>query len=406
VNDIPSDWIIFPVHGTTSDGCSCGDLRCTSPGKHPAIKGWLKAALPREQALQKWPEHSGNWGVIPGRSGFVGFDIDVKDGKQGQQSFKTLQEKYGKAPDTMVIKTPTGGFHVFLQRPDIPIIPNTNGSIYNGIDVRCDNGYLVAVGSIIFDKKYELFKNDPIAPLPDAWLPLVLPRAEEPIPDQQIVTRGDYSLPDCSSYQSQSEADFSLAGRMKSAGCDFEEFCKEVGNLRLHDKKSHSRKYLQATWQNASIIDDDDAEIDLVGFVDVPAGEYIWHCHKCESISPFGRKTFRFYGAIVCGEYQGVILPLYVAKIPTRASKLSKIWSIVGDGQPKFRYSHILERTYLVQVSESSNGSIVNTIISPKPQRGKSLKPNNKAISPKPQPAPVTHIYRLKDSDSKEAIDG
>jgi hypothetical protein len=38
----------------------------------------------RYEALAKWPNHTGNWGVIPGQSGFVGFDIDIKSGKQGE----------------------------------------------------------------------------------------------------------------------------------------------------------------------------------------------------------------------------------------------------------------------------------------------------------------------------------
>jgi hypothetical protein len=67
----------------------------------------------------------------------------------------------------MVINRPSGGFHVLYQRPDVPDIPNSNGTIANGIDIRCDNGYLVAPGSVVFGKEYTIFKNNPIAPLPE-----------------------------------------------------------------------------------------------------------------------------------------------------------------------------------------------------------------------------------------------
>jgi len=407
---IPPGWWLFPLHGTRNGHCTCGNPVCRSPGKHPAkgIKDFLKCAQPRDEAYAKWPGHKDNWGVIPGKSGFVGFDIDVKDGKQGRKSFERLQRDYGKLPDTMVIQTPSEGFHILFQRPDLENIPNSNGTIANGIDIRCDNGYLVAPGSVVFDKAYTIFKDFPIALLPDAWVPLLLPKEEKPI-GEHVATRGNYSLPDVSQYDSPSEADFALAGRMKAAGQSYEQFCIEVGNLRRHDKKSHHRKYLQTTWDKASAPEQGDGEIDLIGFETVPTGQYVWLCNEWTIINPFGRKAFRFDGAIVCGEYQGTTLSLYIhvpATGATKASKLSKIWNIVGDGQPKFKAAHIIDRAYLVQVVDGKNGSLVSTIISPNPQWEAPLKPSNRTISPNPRPVPVKHNKGYKDSGLQEAKNG
>jgi len=410
--EIPPDWWLFPLHGTVGNACTCGSATCKkSAGKHPAkgIKDFLKCALPRDEAYANWPGHDGNWGIIPGKSGFLGIDVDVKDGKKGRESLTMLQSKYGKLPDTMVIQTPSGGFHILFQRPDLENIPNSNGTIANGIDIRCDNGYLVAPGSVVFGKAYAIFKTDPIAPLPDAWVSLLLPKEEKPIGEQVETAHCNYSLPIVSQYDSPSEADFALAGRMKAAGQSFNQFCVEVGNLRRHDKKSHNRKYLQTTWDKASALEQGNGEINLIGFESVPVGQYVWYCNEWTTINPFGRKAFRFDGSIVGGEYQGTTLPLYIhvpATGATKASKLSKIWSIVGDGHPKFKAAYIIDRAYLVQVTDGKNGSLVSTIISPNPQWEAPLKSSNSAISPNPRPVPVKHNKGCKGSGLQEVING
>jgi len=343
-----------------------------SPGKHPIVKGWLSSALPRDEAFKKWPNHKGNWGVIPFKSGFIGIDIDVKGGKNGQKSLEMLQNKYGKLPDSMVIKTPSGGFHILFQYPDEGTIPNSNSSIADGIDIRGSNGYLVAVGSIIFDKKYSIFKNDPIEPLPDSWLPVLLSTKNVLTSASGTVGQKHYSLPKTNHYASQSEADFALAGRMKAAGQCFEKFCLEIKKLRRHDNKSRNQKYLQRTWANALETIPDDGKINLIGFERMEPGNYVWHCTRWCKVSPYGKPAFRFDGIIINAKVESVTLPLFVAapNHATGATKLAKIWRRIGDGTTVFDPQYLINKTYIVKVSNvnDSEYSKVDNIISEHPE--------------------------------------
>jgi len=369
-NNIPQDWVIFPVHGTHGDTCTCGKRACISPGKHPAfgICDFLSTASPRDEAYKKWASHRGNWGVIPGQSGFIGIDVDVKDGKQGRKSFARLQHEYGKLPDTMVVETPSGGFHALFLRPEIPKISNSNGTIANGIDVRCDNGYLLTPGSIIFGREYTVFKDDPIAPLPEGWKHLLLPQKEES-QAQKLLPDFDRKPLNVANYLSQSEADFALAGKMKASGYNFEQFCEEVACLRGHDQKSKNYQYLKRTWNNVCASNQDDGEIDLVGVEYVAPGEYLWRCTEWCKIAPYAKPAFRFDGEIVGGHYDGVVLPLFVAA-PSRATgatKLAAQWRIAGDETTRFKADYFVDKVYNVAVTDVRGGerSKVDHIISP-----------------------------------------
>jgi len=142
--------------------------------KIPAIhSAGFKDALPIDKAKIKWPGiMDGNYGVVPGRSGHIVFDIDVKDGCVGKETFDALQNRYGKLPDTMVVTTPSGGFHIYFKRPEsLPEIGNI--SIGKHIDTRCDHGYVLGVGSNINGSSYPLFKDDPCADLPEKWVKFI-----------------------------------------------------------------------------------------------------------------------------------------------------------------------------------------------------------------------------------------
>jgi len=368
-DDIPSNWVIFPLHGTDGGCCTCGKRSCSSPGKHPApgVCDFLTVASPRDEARTKWPSHKGNWAVIPGQSGFIGIDVDVKDGKQGRESFLRVQKNYGILPDTMVVNTPSGGFHALFLRPDVPTIPNSNGTIANGIDIRCDHGYLLTPGSAIFGRRYSIFKDYPMAPLPEGWRQLLL--EQECGKKKQSQLSGVVpKLPNVADYPSQSEADFALAGEMKGLGCDFDQFCVEVVRFRGHDKKSKDCQYLRRTWDNVSVPNQDDGEIDLVGVEYVAPGEYLWRCTGWRKIAPYGKPAFRFDGEIVGGCYGGAVLSLFCAAPAgaTGATKLAAQWRIAGDGTTRFKADYFVGKAYRVAVADVSGGerSKVDRIIS------------------------------------------
>lgn len=97
-------------------------------------------------------------------------DIDTKGDKPGLQSHGDL----GGTWDTLVVRTPSGGFHAYHDAPYA--VANSIGDVAPGIDIRGFHGYVLAPGSIVDGKPYELWVDKPLAPLPAA----ILARCRQP----------------------------------------------------------------------------------------------------------------------------------------------------------------------------------------------------------------------------------
>lgn len=96
-------------------------------------------------------------------TGLCVVDLDNKKGKQGQREYEAL----GGAFDTLTVRTPTGGYHLYYKPPRP--VPNSADRIAPGVDVRGENGYVVAPGSTRPDGAYELLFDAPLAE-PPPWL--------------------------------------------------------------------------------------------------------------------------------------------------------------------------------------------------------------------------------------------
>lgn len=159
--NIPDTFFIFPLAKNAkvpTDGSS---------GFHDA--------LVRDEALNQWPDiMQGNVGLFPGASGLLIIDVDIKHGAIGDATMKELQKEHGKLPGTLTVRTPSGGWHLYFQRPDVEHIGNN--SIGDDIDIRCDSGYVLAPGSSIAGKPYSIIRDKPIAALPAAWVDLFKPK--------------------------------------------------------------------------------------------------------------------------------------------------------------------------------------------------------------------------------------
>lgn len=128
------DWAArgFPVFPLVEDG------------KEPAFGGsWLEYAttdVARIHAMWTDPvlgtERSYNIGMDC--TDRVVVDIDVKNGKDGLGQYAALGGTY----DTLVVRTPSGGFHCYFEGPD-----SANVGIAADIDIRSHNGFVVAPGS-------------------------------------------------------------------------------------------------------------------------------------------------------------------------------------------------------------------------------------------------------------------
>lgn len=118
---------------------------CNHAKKPLTDHGFKDASTDREQIISWWAEHPGAIiGVPTGEaSGWAVIDLDHKPNRFGQMRDGTaalLNITGGQIPpDTVEVKTPTGGRHIFLQHK-----PGFKCSTDNelGIDVRAEGGYV------------------------------------------------------------------------------------------------------------------------------------------------------------------------------------------------------------------------------------------------------------------------
>jgi Protein of unknown function (DUF3987)/Bifunctional DNA primase/polymerase, N-terminal len=115
-------------------------------------------------------------------SGIVALDVDIKNGHDGLLSLEAL----GGAPETLTIRTPSGGLHyVFKHNPSKPL-GNSAGKLGDGLDVRGDGGYVVAAGSMDANgKAYERLNSLPLADAPE-WI--------YPTPPNDKTDKTDFNL--------------------------------------------------------------------------------------------------------------------------------------------------------------------------------------------------------------------
>jgi putative DNA primase/helicase len=138
-------------------------------GKNPLTEHGFKDASRDPTVIQawwsKWPE--ANVGIATGRiSGIVVLDVDRKHGVDGVVSAAELD-----LPPTLVIKTPSGGYHLFYKAPPGVIVPRRIG-VKPGLDVLGEGGYVVAAGSWVNGCVYAIVRNRPIADCPEALINL------------------------------------------------------------------------------------------------------------------------------------------------------------------------------------------------------------------------------------------
>lgn len=105
-------------------------------------------------------------------SNLVVVDIDRNDRKDG---FKSI-EKIVTLPNTYTVKTKQG-IQLYFSYPKngVPIDCTQNLGEHGGIDIRGNNGYVVAPPSFHpCGQEYKIEKNIPIAPLPESIISLYL----------------------------------------------------------------------------------------------------------------------------------------------------------------------------------------------------------------------------------------
>ena len=139
--------------------------------KLPLDLAWTEFATTNAKTIAGWwldPvtgfERDYNIGFLT--TDWIVADVDVKHAKRGLQTFAELGLEF----DTLTIKTPSGGFHLVYRGTGSPVGQQPLGP---GIDVRATNGYVVAAGSVLEGRAYEVIFDEPVAEFPSHLRPLL-----------------------------------------------------------------------------------------------------------------------------------------------------------------------------------------------------------------------------------------
>lgn len=162
-------WFVIPLwpEGSTKrDGTPCNP-------KSPWPANWPENASNDPAKIEEWSRKKpgSGWGVAAFRSGMVVIDIDKASAHKsdGFASFEALKKEVS-FPPTFTVRTPTGGLHLYYKATGIG---STTG-FRPGIDIKGTGGQVVAPGTVIGGKSYEIVDDREPADLPSG---LVLSKA-------------------------------------------------------------------------------------------------------------------------------------------------------------------------------------------------------------------------------------
>jgi N12 class adenine-specific DNA methylase len=150
----------------------------TANDKTPLVRHWPSAASTDPQTvITWWRRHPrANIGIACEASNLFVIDLDIPknagDASTGESSL-TLLAAGRPMPATRTVTTPSGGTHLYFRPPPGIELGNTVGDTRTGlghlIDTRGVGGFVVAPGSTIDGRPYQVSHELPIAPLPE-WL--------------------------------------------------------------------------------------------------------------------------------------------------------------------------------------------------------------------------------------------
>ncbi|WP_405101474.1 bifunctional DNA primase/polymerase [Micromonospora sp. NBC_01412] len=179
----------------TAERCDRTDRRCRAVGRHV---GWEERATTDPQRIRRaWSTRPYGVGIACGPSGLVVIDLDVPKNADdtapprwsgaacGLDVLAALAEQHGRAIDaTYTVTTGRGGSHLYYQHPTTgPELRNTTSDRGRGlgwkVDTRAHGGYVVAAGSTVAGRAYEMALDCDPAPLPD-WLAALLAPVPRP----------------------------------------------------------------------------------------------------------------------------------------------------------------------------------------------------------------------------------
>ncbi len=165
---------VFPCHRVVDDACTCNNLECKSPGKHPRIENGSKDASsdPKQIKLwwSKWGQHGRlNFGqTLTGRAVV---DIDVVEDKPGEATWAALAADHAPV-DTLTYLTGRGGTQYVFRLPEGEQGGKADGygnTLGEAVDFKTGpNSYVMVPGSKTIGV-YTVTSAAEVATLPD-WI--------------------------------------------------------------------------------------------------------------------------------------------------------------------------------------------------------------------------------------------
>lgn len=175
---------MVPLHDVSGGVCSCGSAdpkhSASQGGKHPVHGGWQNGGLRDPGAARDaWAQRPGaNIGIVTGRaSGIWVLDVDPEHG--GDLKLAALVGAWGPLPETYTVRTGSGGAHYYWRMPDFDFT-TSRGQLPVGLDVRGNNGQVVAPPSRSLKGAYLLALDAPVVDAPGWLLRLIRPADLEP----------------------------------------------------------------------------------------------------------------------------------------------------------------------------------------------------------------------------------
>ena len=178
-------WPVIRIYGlrTNASGrlvCACRNglsMKCKDPGKHPAEGvGFLHRHPPSPETVAEWWDRRPGMNVGIATGGAFGIVIDIDPARKGKPDgeilWAELQDRHGPAPDTLTIRTGSGGRHLIYREPPGHHTGNTLPGIppSRGIDVRGNGGFIVTAPSLHECGAHYAVANDlPVAEAP-SWV--------------------------------------------------------------------------------------------------------------------------------------------------------------------------------------------------------------------------------------------
>lgn len=128
-------------------GASVLPLRADkAPVTHLVPRGFHQAS--HKESELWWFDHDDTAmvGVVPGSMQLLVLDVDVKHGVKGDVHLAELEAEHSLIPRGAQATTVSGGKHIYLRKRDA-FVDIGNSDACEGVNVRSDNGYVVATGS-------------------------------------------------------------------------------------------------------------------------------------------------------------------------------------------------------------------------------------------------------------------